>query len=156
MAVDKASTISGVEVDQHCAYDKRACDICEVLVIHPNLDPVPAPRTIGEARAARRQAQEEERQREMSGLYGQMSTANHRSHEEDASLREALHFQHVNEAVKRRIRRQQAEGQYQSWSRRAARHEYEFSGIRRGLKTEQLYLAMRARMKEPGLSATWP
>ena len=75
LAVDKASTVSGVEADQHwrpcdvcehltpsgavddeiCgAHNKRPCDICEGLAVHPDLDPVPAPRTIEEARAARR------------------------------------------------------------------------------------------------------
>ena len=89
-------------------------------------------------------------------MFRQMNLANGRSHEETASLREALHFQQVSEVMKERIRRQRAEGQHQSMRRRAARHELEFSGIRRRLRTEELYRVMTAGLKQPGLNATWP
>ena len=92
----------------------------------------------------------------MSDLFRQMNIANGHRHEETASLGEALHFQQVNEVMKKRIRKQRAEGQHQSMGRRAARHQHEFSDIQMRLKTEELYLAMTAGMRQPGLNATWP
>ena len=85
-----------------------------------------------------------------------MNLANSRWHEEIASLREALHFHQVSEEIKKRIRRQRAEGQYQSMRRRAVGHELELSGVRRALRMEELYRAMKAGMQQPGLNATWP
>ena len=169
LAVDKASTISGVQMDQHCGkyhrrpcnicehltpagaeddeicggHDKRPCDICEGLAVHPDPDPEPAPRTIEEARAAGRQKEKNDCQKEMSRLHSQMNLMNRRWNEEFATIREALHFQQVSETMKKRIRKQKAEGQDQSMKRRATKHAQEFSDIQRRLKTEELYLIMK-------------
>ena len=143
--------------DEICgAHDKRPCDICEGLAVHPDLDSVPDPRTIEEARAARRQGQEEDHQREMSDLFRRMNIASGHRHAETVSLREALHFQRVEEAMKKRIKKQSAEGQHQSMRRMSVRYRQEFSGIQRRWMTEELYRAMKAGLKRPNLNATWP
>ena len=85
-----------------------------------------------------------------------MNLANRRRQEEFILIREALHFQQVSEAMEKKIRMGKAEGQYQFMKRRAIKHAQEFSVIRRGLEMEELYLAMKARMKQPNLNATWP
>ena len=150
-------TPAGIKSDQICGgHDKRPCDICEALAVHPDLDPVPVPRTIEEARAARRQARRAKRRAQMSELFRRMNLANGHWHEETTSIREALHFHQVCEGLKKRIRGHKAEGQYRSMSRLAVRHEHEFSGIRRRMRTEELYRAMKAGMLRPDLNATWP
>ena len=143
--------------DEICgANDKRPCEICEGLAVHPDLDPVPAPRTIEEARAARRQGEEEDHQREMPDLFRRMNIANGHRHQETVSPREALHFQRAKEAMKKRIRKLSAEGQLQPMRRMSVRYRQEFSGVQRGLMTEGLFQAMKAGLKRPNLNATWP
>ena len=63
-------------------------------------------------------------------------------------INEELHFQQVNEKMKKKIRKQKAEGQYQSMKRRAVTHKQEFSEIQRRLETEGLYLEMKAKLEQ--------
>ena len=155
LAVNKASTVSDKKADQHCGrYHNRSLNICEGLVVRPDLDPVPSLKTTVQARAKRRQGVGEEHQQEATDSPRRRRGAYENECQEAVPPGEATHFRRVEEAMKKRIGKLSEEGRPQFMRRMSRRHRQELPGIRRSLIMKELCQAMRTGLERPNPYAT--